>query len=367
MIARTLLAALCLAAALPARAEIDCWIDAEHRQTGDGKPVADASVAPLRRTLHELNAVLHRQPELQALPRTRLRSSWQIGGQWTAPARGANFLLRDHRESMWVPGRCDVIAGADRLGPHASIVVTINQPEAFFATAAPELDDEQLRAWREVPASGQLKGRTLYDGHMLVFTSSGREPWVPVTTAEYIDFTLRDLARKQAEASKSEAAAQRAAQPDEQEAMLQRVAEGLRKTDPANAERLIAEIRAQNAAANAGNKAAEARRRARAGVDDAPLETMARRVRAYRDGLTPAQLAAPARLGANGFQPIDGPIERLPRLVKPDPQFAWDRAAPTRAQMLMVSVRGGDVFEQPMQQVLRTLDLAALEALVKPR
>lgn len=365
MIARVLLAAAGLVAALPAQAEIDCWIDAEHRQTADQRPLADAGVAPMRNALREVNALLHRQPALHALPRTRLRSSWQIGGQWDEPARSGSFLLREHRESMWVPGRCDVIAGADRLGAHASIVVSINKPESFFATAAPELADDQLRAWREVPAAGQLDGRTLYGGHMLVFTSNGREPWVPVTTAEYIDFTLRDLARQQAEASKSAAAARQAAQPDAQEAMLQRVAEGLRRTDPANAERLIAEIRAQTAAANAGNAAAEARRRARPGVDEAPLETMARRVRAWRDGLTPAQLAAPARLGANGLQPIDGPIERLPKLVKPDPQFPWDRAAPARAQMLMVSLRGGDVFEAPMQRVLQTLDLAAFDALVR--
>lgn len=348
-------------------AAIDCWIDAEHRQTGDQRPVTDAAVAPMRRALHDINALLHRQSELHELPRTRLRSSWQIGGQWTAPARAANFLLRDHRESMWTAGRCDVIAGADRLEPRATVVVSVNMPESFFATAAPELDDEQLRAWREVPVSGQLHGRTLYGGHMLVFTSNGRLPWVPVTTAEYLDFMQRHLERRRAEARSAEAAAQRAAEPDAQEAMLQRVAEGLRRTDPANAERLIAEIRAQHAASVAAAKAADAKRRARAGVDASPMDSMLARLHAFRAGLTPAQLASQARLGVDGLQPVEGAIERYPLLVKPDPQFPWDRAAPARAQMLMVSLRGGEAFEQPMQHVLQSLDLAGLEALVRPR
>src|SRR5512139_2988963 len=101
-----------LVTSTPAIAQIDCWIDAEHPKTADLKAVSDPAVAPMRSMLHALNAILHAQPELHALPPTRLRSSWQIGGQWDTPARPAHFLLRDHRESMWVPGKCAVVAGA---------------------------------------------------------------------------------------------------------------------------------------------------------------------------------------------------------------------------------------------------------------
>ena len=120
---------------------------------------------------------------------------------------------------------------------------------------------------------------------MLVFTRNGRLPWVPVTTAEYLDFTERDLQRKLDEARTNEANARAAASPAAQQEMLERVAEGLRRTDPANAERLIAEIRAQHAQASAGAAAAEARRRSRAGVVESPGETMLRRVRVWRAGL----------------------------------------------------------------------------------
>jgi hypothetical protein len=155
-----------------------------------------------------------------------------------------------------VAGRCDVVTGADRIGPQATIVASINAPHAFFESEVSELKDDQFAAWRELPVTGTLRGRPVYGGHMLVFTRHGHLPWVPVTTAEYIDFTERDLQLKRDGAYANEAAARVAAAPSAQDEMLERVAEGLRRTDPANAERLIAEIRAQHAQARAGEAAA---------------------------------------------------------------------------------------------------------------
>lgn len=92
---------------------------------------------------------------------------------------------------------------------------------------------------------------------------------------------------------------------------------------------------------------------------------MLQRLRAFRAGLTPAQLAAQARPGANGLHPPEVPLERYATLVRPDPQFTWDRAASTRVQMMMVSVSGGERFGQPMQKVLQTLDVEALQGLLR--
>jgi SAM-dependent methyltransferase len=95
------------------------------------------------------------------------------------------------------------------------------------------------------------------------------------------------------------------------------------------------------------------------------LETMLRRVRAWRAGLSAAQLAAPARLGLNGLHAPDVPLERYPRLARPDPAFPWDRAHPAQAQMVKLEVRGVDNFERPMQRVMEALDLDALDGLVR--
>lgn len=351
-----------------AQAAIDCWMDAEHPTTGDSRRVSDPALAPLRKAFQDVNAILHRQPALHDLPRTRLRSSWQLGGQWDEPARGGHFLLRDHREKMWVPGRCDVIAGADRLGPMASVVVAINAPTAFFESNHAELRDDQLQAWREIPASGQLQGRTLYGGHMLVFTRGGRMPWIPITTAEYVDFTLRDLRRRADEDRAARAdlppPGDTAAREAYDEAQVQKVMAGIRKVDPAMAEKTGADLRAQLRAAREHEAKVNARRAA-AGADLNPLHTMIRRVETWRASLTPQQLAAPALEGMNGLHDDALPTDRLPRLVRPDPHYPWDRQHPTRAQMLMVSIRGGDVFEGPMQRVLTELDVRALQAMVE--
>lgn len=351
----------------PAAAAIDCWVDAEHAMTADQRPVTDPVVAPMRQTLQKVNAVLHGQRELHDLPRTRLRSSWQVGGQWDAPARSGSLLVRDHRESMWLPGRCDVNPKADRLGPMASVVVAINAPTSFFESAHAELRDEQLQAWRELPATGQLNGYTLYGGRQLVFTRGGRLPWVAVTTAEYLDFTLRDLKRRVQENGSARAGlpaeGDTAAREAFDEAQVRKVVAGLRQVDPAAAEKMATELRAQLRATREAD-ARTARRKAAAGVDTDPLQTMIRRVEAWRASLSPQQLAAPALLGLNGLHEDGVPLDRYPRLVKPDPDFPWDRSHPGRPQMLKVAVDGGDVFTEPMQRVLQRLDLKALQALV---
>lgn len=351
----------------PAAAAIDCWVDAEHASTADQRPVADPGAAPMRRALQQVNAMLHAQRALHDLPRTRLRSSWQVGGQWDAAARSGSLLVRDHRESMWLPGRCDVNPKADRLGPLAAVVVAINAPTSFFESPHAELRDEQFEAWRELPATGQLNGYTLYGGRQLVFTRGGRLPWVAVTTADYVDFTLRDLRRRT-----QEDAAARAGLPAEgdsaareafDEAQVMKVTTAMRRVDPAAADRMATELRAQLRAAREADERS-ARRRAAAGADPQPLQTMIRRVQDWRASLSPQQLAAPALLGLNGLHDAAVPQQRYPRLVRPDPDFPWDRSQPARPQMLKVSVDGGDVFAEPMQRVLKALDLKALQALV---
>lgn len=358
---------LLLTAPQPALAATDCWVDAEHPSTADQRPVADPVVAQMRQALRQVNAVLHAQRELHELPRTRLRSSWQIGGQWTEPARAGSLLLRDHRESMWLPGRCDVNPKADRLEPKASIVAAINAPTSFFESSDPELRDEQLQAWREVPATGQINGHTLYGGHQFVFTRGGRLPWVAVSTAEYVDFTLRDLRRRQQDEAAARAGlpalGDSAAREAYDEGQLQKVVVAMRRFDAAAADKMAIELRAQQRAARE-TEARLALKRAAAGADANPLQTMIRRVEAWRASLSPQQLASPALLGLNGLHDDAVPTDRYPRLVKPDPTFPWDRRSPSRPQMLKVSVRGNDAFAEPMQQVLQRLDLKALQALV---
>lgn len=318
------LLALVLALASPVASAL-CWIDAGHPRTADGLSTADPRVAPLRQVALRINALLKANPDLQALPESRLRTRWQIGSATGAPARTLWLQARDHRRSMWV-GECGVLDGADRLPPRASVVVQVNATGDLF-NGAPEIDEREpqgLRAWRDPPVVGQVGGRPLYFGWQLVFTASGRPPWVPVTQAEYLDFVERELGRQLSESERTR-----------QEALA-------RLTRTAGAPG--------------------------AGALPPPSDYLPGQlatVRAFRAGLSPEALAGPARLGWTGQHP-EVPVERWPRLVKLDPAFPWDRKEPQHVQLIAVKVQGAPPHEQAMQRVLHGLDLAAFEALLQP-
>ena len=190
-----------LAASVPALSPAQaatplCWSDDEHPRTADQLAVTDARVAVTRRLAHRINALLKSNAAMQALPETRLRSRWQIGGLFNLPARPLWLQARDHRPSMWV-GSCGVLEAADRLPPRASVVVQVNITSDLFKGER-EIYDEQLTAWREPQATGHVNGHPLTFGRQLVLTSTGRPPWVPVPQASYLDFVEREFDRQQA-------------------------------------------------------------------------------------------------------------------------------------------------------------------------
>jgi len=219
------LAGAALLLAGPARAAIDCWMDEEVYRTGDQIPVADARVATMRQAAHAINALLHAQPALRELPRTRLRSKWQIGGQWAVdPARSLHFQLRDHREELWGPG-CSVSQHAERVQPRASILVIANAPAAGF-NGPPLIQSERLTAWAEPPRTGTMNGHAQFNDGVFIFARDGRLPWVPVTMAEYLDHVERQIDQLEAEGR----AGQQLVAQATGEAQLQRMHQQLLKT-----------------------------------------------------------------------------------------------------------------------------------------
>lgn len=175
----------------------DCWIEDELPKTADGIAVSDSRVAPMRALAHRIEALIRANEAFRTLPDTRLRSRWHITSGIDVPARGLWLQARDHRREMWV-GACGVLQGADRWPARATVIVQVNLTGDLF-DGAPEIRDEGLTAWREPPRSGDVAGHALYFGRQLVFTPSGRPPWVPVSQAEYLDFVEREISRQRAE------------------------------------------------------------------------------------------------------------------------------------------------------------------------
>ena len=173
-----------------------CWIDAEHPKAADNIPTSDPRVATSRQVAQRIHAIIKGNAAMQSMQDTRVRSRWQIGHGAGVPARSIWYQARDHGKSMWV-GECGLHENADRLPPKASVVVQVNSTNDLF-NSQPEINDEGLRAWREPSVVGQAQGRPLYFGWQIVLTQTGRTPWVPVTTAEFLDSASREIERQHA-------------------------------------------------------------------------------------------------------------------------------------------------------------------------
>lgn len=76
-------ASLLLAASCGANAAAGCWIADAPTQASDRSPLGTPSTVPVDRLAREINAILHRNPVLAAMPTgptpVRLRTRWSVG------------------------------------------------------------------------------------------------------------------------------------------------------------------------------------------------------------------------------------------------------------------------------------------------
>lgn len=362
-VARTASAVLAALATLlcTAPAAAGCWVDEPPAKSNDQRPLTAPAVAPMDRLAREINAVLHRHPVLAALPDgptpVRLRTRWSIGYPHPVMARRSLWLqLREHRSELWGTGPCGLSPNAERIEPRASIVVHVDAPEQLLERRA--IYDDELTAWSEPSPTGQAGSHTVYEGRLVVLSSSGRPPWTPVSMDEYLRFHERELKRGADANAKSrrdidgvdDAAMQR---------QMQAIYENMRKIDPAAAEKLQSELRAQMPAARA---AAQRNVQTSERQDAERLEAL----RAFRASLPPAVLQGQARLGWTEPREPDV-LQRMPRLVKLDAAWAGDPASRVVGPRLIgLNIQGKEPFEAPMRQVLQTLNYAALVSLLAP-
>lgn len=316
----------------------------------------------MERLASDINAVFHKNRTLTALldgdEPVRLRTRASIASSY--PADGTRPLwmqFREHRKEMWLGG-CSVNENSERLEPRASIVVHVDAPDQILERRA--LYDDQLTAWVEPPITGTAAGRPVYFGWLVVLSSNGQVPWMPVSMDEYLQFQERELLRAADAAAKVNRATQRQddAAVDKQ---LLAVYENMKKFDPAAAEKMLADARAQLRTALPA-----ARRNAESGTQISEDRLTA--LRTFRASLRPDQLRGQARQG--WYQRLsEEELLRLPLLVKVNP--AWSKAdgetGPYRGPKLIgLLIQGKGPFEAAMQEVMQTLDYGALERLLAP-
>lgn len=362
-IARTAVASMITMATLlcTTPASAGCWVDEPPPKSNDQKPLTTPGVAPMDRLAREINAVFHRNPALKALPDgptpVRMRTRWSIG--YSDPVRGGRSLwmqLRDHRPELWGAGTCGLSPNAERIEPRASIVVQVDAPEQLLGRLA--LSDEELTAWNEPVLTGEVGLHKVYDGRLVVLSNNGRLPWTPVSMDEYLRFHERELKRV-AEANAKSRREVDGMDDAAMERQIQSVYENMRKIDPAGAEKVRTELRAQMPAARS-----VAQRNAQTS-ERQDAERMAA-LRAFRASLSPAVLQGQARAGWSEPRDPDM-LQRMPRLVKLD--VNWAGAPKSRApgpHVIGLIIQGKGPFENEMQQALQTLDYAALASLLAP-
>ncbi len=354
------LLALCLVPL--AHAEAACWSERERPTTADQLAVADARVAGSRAAARAMNDILERNAALRGLPDVRLRATWQVTGHprsspWTP--YGFHLVLWAHPRQVWGPGECDLTPQADRVDPRAAIVVQTNSVRSTLTQQNSAVRDDQIEAFVEPERIGQVGRYPVYRGQWVVLTFDGRLPWVPVTTAEYLAFEERRLMQAVAETDHDIADANaRAGRYDD--SGPRQVYEAMKKTNAAEAEKFWAMI--QDVKAQAARDAAAAS--AGPPVANAYVKQLDE-LRALRASLTPAQMQDQAREGYTSRTP-QRPVDTLPRLVKLDPTFPWDRANPNRTRMMEIHYSGaGSPYDELMRQAVETMDWAAIEALMR--
>jgi hypothetical protein len=348
--------------AFPAGASGACWIERERPTTADQLPITDPRVAGMRAAARAMDDVLESNAALRGLPDVRLRSTWQVVGHprstpWMP--YGFHLVLWAHPRQAWGPGECDVIPQADRGEPRAAVVVQANSVRSTLTQQDSAVRDEQLEAFVEPEQIGKVGRYPVYRGQWIVLTFDGRAPWVPVTTAEYLAFEERRLTKAVAEGDRNIAEAHaKAGQYDD--SGPRQVYEAMKKTDPAEAEKFWTMIQ--------GVKAQAAKDAAAAATAPPIVNAYVQQLddlRALRASLTPVQLQLQAREGHTSKSPIR-PVETLPRLVKLDPAFPWDRADPNRIRMLEIHFSGaGSPYDAMMRQAAETFDWGAIEALMR--
>jgi len=338
-----------------------CWIERERPTTADQLPIVDPRVAGMRAAAQAMSDVLQRNSALRGLPEVRLRSTWQVVGHprstpWTP--YGFHLVMWAHPRQVWGAGDCDVIPQADRVDPHAAVVVQANSVRSTLTQQNTYVRDEQIEAFIEPEQIGKVGRYTVYRGQWIVLTFDGRLPWVPVTTEEYLAFEERRLTREVAETDRNIAGA-KAKVGRYDDSGPREVYEAMKKTDPAEAEKFWAMI--QNVKAQATQDAAAAA--TAPPVVNAWVKQLDD-LRALRASLSPAELQSQAREGDTSKSPIR-PVNTLPRLVKLDPAFPWDRTNANRIRMMEVHFSGaGSPYDAMMREAAETFDWGAIEALM---
>ena len=274
----------------------------------DEDAAANPKFAALRQAMIAAEDLLKKNTAfMAALVPVRYRSSLSAGPFEDGGARIHVKVVPERKidgSRLWT-GECGVIPQLDRIGG------AISQISVFFNSDArgPMISPTGLGPKQ----TGTVAGYPEYNGWVLI-TKDGRLPWIPQTLADKLDAEGARRKEKFAEWNKT-----RAGMKSMDPAAMRKAYEAVKKTDPAGAEKMLADFKAQ------GEELAR-RQKDVYPLTTAALEKQVKDYETYRASFTAAQSCEPAVWGdtsGEGKRKLDAEIAALQRL-SPEEQREMD-------------------------------------------
>lgn len=335
-----------------ALAELDCIVPTREEGYDARQPGAEA----VRRAARTIEAIVKRNATFMAGNEpVRVRTSISYYGDSGA---AASVITTAYNKKAWVGGGCQVSQFADRGGglSDGQIAVYINDPDAMLGG---KVGDSELPARLAPRRAGDIAGFPLYvrgddaADTLVMMSSSGEPPWMPVTIAEALDWREREIVKREADWQQQSASRGRG------EAQLRAAYENMIKTDPASADKMrarmerdLAKLRADEARAHDQSNGAVARTR----------EAFDK----YRASFSGSQLREQATISGAAYmgviQRVDDPKGRP--IVQVSASNA--KADPQRIRLLVIPQHSVATDEDHEWQVAsrQTLDYAAIAAVL---
>ncbi len=274
----------------------------------DEDAAANPKFAALRQAMLAAEELLKKNTTfMAALVPVRYRSSLSAGPAEDGGARIHIKVVPERKidgSRLWT-GECGVIPQLDRIGG------AISQISVFFNSDArgPMISPTGLGPKQ----TGTVAGYPEYNNWVLI-TKDGRLPWIPQTLADKLDVEGGRRKEKLAEWNKT-----RAGMKTMDPAAFQKTYELIKKTDPAGADKMLADFKSQSEEVARLQKDVYP-------LTTAALEKQVKDYEAYRASFTAAQLAEPAVWGdtsGEGKRKLDAEIAALQRL-SPEEQREMD-------------------------------------------
>jgi len=333
-----------------------CYVPTIFDKHAGNTVATDLKLQPMRKALLMIDQMFKDNSYFKTLPEMRFRNYYFMNTQAIpgvkAPPLLASITAVAYAKVVWV-GECQLYETADVIGSRYSLSVSFNDIYGLVGTTG--VDDELLQAFTEPKQTGIMHGFPVYNENYVILQKQGKVHWTKVTVAEYLDFKIRDWARRKEEFEKTKSNSPKLKMTDDEIKKNYEAFKKLGQDKADNYMKMVEKMKSEEA----GN--IEKWEKQNKQIDEKFIKDR-RDIEAYRANLTEQQLKEQAFLGTN-IVGLKKENESGRPLAKLNPDFGWVSGDPTRIQLIIVSIG----LSQPeiLKKAFQTLDYAALASLLK--